>query len=140
MASSTNDAALATLDRFYQAETAYLASNGRDFSAIAAVLDPECVIYQPASLPYGGEWRRHAGFETWMRAFAQIWSALEVKDPETFSSGDFVFSNSHVSATVRATGQELDWPLLQVFKMRRGKILELLPFYWDTAKIVSALR
>ena len=45
--------ALATLRRFYTAESAYLAASGGDFSGIAATLDPDCVIYQPASLPCG---------------------------------------------------------------------------------------
>ena len=61
------DPALATLDRFYKEEAAYLAAGGGDFSAIAATLDPECVIFQPASLPYGGKWRGHAGFEAWRK-------------------------------------------------------------------------
>lgn len=62
----------ATLDTFYKAESAYLRAGGGDFAAIAATLDPECVIYQPASLPYGGEWRGHNGFEEWMRLFTQV--------------------------------------------------------------------
>lgn len=54
--------ALATLMRFYEAESVYLASETADFADIAATLDPEVVIYQPASLPYGGTWRGHDGF------------------------------------------------------------------------------
>jgi len=131
--------ALATLRRFYEAETAYLAAAGNDFSPIAATLDPDCVIYQPNSLPYGGEWRGHAGFEAWMKAFAEQWSYLEVKDAEFFSVGDVVFSKSHVYATARSTGAHIDWPLLQYFRIRKNRILELRPFYWDTAALVPAL-
>ena len=60
-----------TLKRFYEAESAYLAPSGGDFSEVAATLDPDCVIFQPTSLPYGGEWRGHGGFEAWMKAFAE---------------------------------------------------------------------
>ena len=130
---------LATLSSFYEAEAAYLTADSPDFAGIAATLDPECVIYQPASLPYGGEWRGHAGFEAWMKAFAQQWSALEVKDSELFPHGDVVVSRSHVYAKARATGRDVDWPLLQFFRMRNARILELRPFYWDTAQIVAAL-
>ena len=69
-----------TLKRFYEAESAYLAPSGGDFSEVAATLDPDCVIFQPTSLPYGGEWRGHGGFEAWMKAFAEEWSSLQVKD------------------------------------------------------------
>ena len=130
---------MATLARFYEAESAYLTSGGGDFSGIAATLDPECVIYQPASLPYGGEWRGHSGFEAWMQAFSQQWSRLEVKDVELYPNNDVVVSKSHVYAVAKATGLHLDWPLLQFFRVRGDKILELRPFYWDTAALQAAL-
>ncbi len=139
MNTSEREPATTTLARFYEAESAYLATGGRDFSAIAAALDPECVIYQPASLPYGGEWRGHRGFEAWMQAFAQQWSSLEVKGTELYPNGDVVVSKSHVYAVAQATGLHLDWPLLQFFRMRENKILELRPFYWDTATLLTIL-
>jgi ketosteroid isomerase-like protein len=132
--------ALDTLMRFYEAETAYLAPDGGDFRVIAAMLDPECVLYQPRSLPYGGEWRGHEGFEKWMQKLGEQWSSLEVKDPELYPSGDVVISRSQVYAVARATGHRIDWPLLQFFKVRNGKILELRPFHWDTAAMLPAMR
>jgi len=133
------DEALATLMRFYEAETAYLAPGGGDFSVIAATLDPECVLYQPASLPYGGEWRGPAGFEAWMKAFGEQWSSLEVWDPQFYPSGDVVVSRSQVRAVARATGRQIEWPLLQFFRIRNARILELRPFHWDTAAMLPAL-
>ena len=57
---------LRALQNFYQAEDAYLNAGEGDLSSIAKTLDPDCVVRQPTSLPYGGEWRGHAGVETWM--------------------------------------------------------------------------
>ncbi len=128
---------LSTLRRFYEAEGAYLAAEGGDFSLIAATLDPECVIYQAASLPYGGVWRGHSGFEAWMKAFTREWSSLEVRGSEFYPHGDVVVSKSHVYAIARATGRHLDWPVLQFFRLRNDKILELWPFYWDTAALLA---
>ena len=130
---------LETLDRFYKAESAYLAAGGGDFSWIAATLDPECVIYQPHSLPYGGEWRGHSGFELWMRSFTKTWAFLAVTDAEQMVMGDVVISRSHVYAERRGSGEKFDWPLLQYFKFRESLILELWPFYWDTATLISQL-
>jgi ketosteroid isomerase-like protein len=131
--------ALDTLKRFYAAETAYLAPGGGDFSLIADTLDADCVLHQPPSLPYGGEWRGPTGFEAWMRAFGEQWSSLEVRDPQFFPCGDVVVSRSHVYAVARPTGRAVDWPLLQFFRVRDGKILELRPFHWDTAALLRAL-
>ncbi len=133
--------AIAVIQRFYEAEATYLQpGGGGDFNALTATLDAECVLYQPASLPYGGEWRGPAGFERWLQAFGRQWSALEVKDSRFYPDGDVVFSHSHVYATARASGQAVDWPLLQFFKVRQGKILELRPFHWDTAAMLPALK
>lgn len=131
--------ALDALKRFYAAETAYLARDGGDFAPIAATLDPECVLHQPALLPYGGEWRGPAGFEAWMKAFGRQWAALEVSRPEFHPSGDIVVVRSHVYAKARATGRDVDWPLLQIFRVHDGRILELRPFQWDTAAMLPAL-
>ena len=139
MSTPAQESLMATLSKFYKAESAYLASGDGDFSGIADTLDPECVIYQPASLPYGGEWRGHSGFEAWMQAFSQQWSSLEVKETELYSQGDVIVSKSHVYAVAKATGLNLDWPLLQFFRVREQKIVELRPFYWDTAALLTGL-
>lgn len=135
-----NSPDIAVIQRFYAAEATYLQPGGGDFDALAATLDPECVLYQPASLPYSGEWRGPAGFERWLKEFGRQWSSLEVKDSEFYPTGDVVFSRSHVYAVARATGRSADWPLLQLFKMRGARILELRPFHWDTAALLPALQ
>ncbi len=130
---------LKTLDEFYKAESSYLAAGGGDFSPIAATLDPQCVIYQPRSLPYGGEWHGHDGFERWMRLFTAMWASLEVKEPQQLLMDEVVISRSHVYAERRGSGEKFDWPLLQYFTFREGLILELWPFYWDTATLLAQL-
>ena len=140
MSTQEQQPALETLKRFYEAESAYLASGGGDFSGVAGTLDPDCVIFQPTSLPYGGEWRGHSGFEAWMRAFAEQWSSLEVKDSKLYPNGDVIVSKSHVYAIAKITGRKADWPLLQFFRVQKGKIVELQPFHWDTASMLAALK
>ena len=140
MSTSEDAKTLGTLNSFYEAESAFLRAGGGDFTAIAATLDPECVIYQPVSLPYGGIWRGHNGFEEWMRLFTGIWASLEVREPEQILMGDVVISRSHVYAERRGSGEKLDWPLLQYFRFRQNRIVELWPFYWDTATLVNHLR
>ncbi|MGV9797870.1 nuclear transport factor 2 family protein [Mycobacterium sp. NPDC003449] len=128
------------LHRFYAAETTYLESEPKDFSIIAAVLHPDCVMHQPDSLPYGGRWQGHDGFERWMTAFGAAWSTLVVTDPTFYVSGtDVVFVRSTVHATARANGAALSWPLLQMITVKDGLILEMQPFYWDTAAIIEPL-
>lgn len=126
--------------RFYEAETAYLESEPREFGIIAATLHAECVMLQPDSLPYAGHWQGHSGFERWMKAFAEAWSALTVDEPQFFPSGqDIVFVRSTVKAKTRVDGTELCWPLLQMITISDGLVREIQPFYWDTAQVAEAL-
>jgi ketosteroid isomerase-like protein len=126
--------------RFYEAETVYLAPGGGDFAVVASTLHPDCVLHQPASLPYGGEWRGPEGFRAWLEAFGRVWSSIQVRDPTFYPSGeDVILSRSHVYATVRATGTAIDWPLLQFFRVRDDRIAELRPFHWDTAAMLPAI-
>ncbi|OKH79606.1 hypothetical protein EB73_35560 [Mycobacterium sp. SWH-M3] len=135
-----DSSAIAVLHRFYEAETEYLEAEPKDFAVIASTLHPDCIMHQPNSLPYAGQWHGHEGFERWMAAFSEAWSSLTVTDPQFFPSGsDVVFVRSTVHATARANGTKLTWPLLQMISVRDGLILEIQPFYWDTAAVASAL-
>ena len=127
------------LQRFYEAEARYMAADQPDFAPVAATLHPDCRLCEPASLPYGGDWRGRDGVERWLRMFKATWSSLEVRDSQVFGDGDTLFSRSHVYATARATNKPTDWPLLQQFTLSQGGVLELRPFHWDTAAILPAL-
>ncbi len=54
-------AAIEALERFYAAEGAYMEAGGDDFGPLAATLHPEVVLQQSPDLPWGGEFRGHAG-------------------------------------------------------------------------------
>ncbi|MGV8872830.1 MAG: nuclear transport factor 2 family protein [Rhodococcus sp. (in: high G+C Gram-positive bacteria)] len=131
--------AFQTLMRFYDAETAYLAPGGGDFAPIAATLDPECALHVPESLAYGGDYYGPAGYEEWSKAFRDEWAALEVRSPKFIAQEDVVIVVAHCYATAKATGNDVDWPLVQLFKVRENKILELSAFYWDTAAVKAAM-
>ncbi|MFJ8917309.1 nuclear transport factor 2 family protein [Amycolatopsis sp. NPDC102389] len=45
---------------------------------------------------------------------------------------------THMHVRARATGLELDFPILQTITVGDGRITEVRPFYWDTAAIAAA--
>lgn len=130
----------AIMHRFYSAETAYVEAGRQDFSVIAQLLHSECTMHAPESLPYGGVWRGYEGFERWTQGFADFWSKLEVFDPQFHEVGqNLLFIRSMARGTVRATGAEVEWPLLQQVRFESGLLAEIWPFYWDSAAIVAAM-
>lgn len=127
------------LQRFYEAEARYMSAELPDFGPVAATLHADCLLCEPESLPYGGEWRGHDGVERWMRLFRATWSSLEVRNSEVFGEGGTLFSRSHVYARARETNKPTDWSLLQLVRIENDGIIELRPFHWDTASILPAL-
>ena len=139
---STKRDAREVLERFFDAERAYMAAggpkDGGDFDALRSTLAPEAVMHQAANLPYGGEWRGHEGFERFFTAMSNAWSALEVFDVEYFEPADGgirTVVSLRMVATSRATGQVMDRPMLQIVEVRDGRIHGFWPFYWDVAEV-----
>ncbi|WP_249028287.1 hypothetical protein [Saccharopolyspora spinosa] len=44
---------------------------------------------------------------------------------------------THVRVRARATGRELEFPIVQTIAIRNELITEIHPFYWDTAAIAD---
>jgi len=128
------------LKRFYAAEEEYVASGAKNFSIIANTLHEDVVMHQAASLPYGGDWKGHRGFEAWMKAMSGVWSKLEHLDVRIFDTGDdTVFTRARPKVTSRATGETIEFQILHQVTVRDGKIFRAEPFYWDTAALIEKL-
>ncbi len=136
------DDSLSALKAFYAAEAAYLTAGGpgvADFAGMAAHLDPEVLMYQAESLPYGGEWAGHDGIERFMAAMSEAWSSLEFLEQRSVVDGSVVVVDSRVAFRARATGRELETSVIQWITFGNGLITEFRPFYLDTAAVLAAL-
>ncbi len=123
------------IERFYAAEAAYMNAGGTDagasFADIAATLDPDVVLHQSPDLPWGGEFRGHAGYEEWAAQMSRAFDRLGVEDIRFFTEGDTVVITCRLVTRSRASGETLDLPMTQVVRVRRDRIVEFRPFYWN---------
>jgi len=71
-------------------------------------------------------------------AMSATWAAFEMIEQEFLSTADTAVVLTYVHARSRATGRELDFPILQTIRIVDGRIAEVRPFYWDTAAIAAA--
>lgn len=135
--------AWAVMEKFYQAEAAYIAAGGigkASYDEVAAYLDPGVVLYQAPGLPFTGTgtWRGRDGLERFLAAFSETWTSMEFLEQEHWGDRDTVVVRSRVRFRARATGQEIDTLILQLIRVRNGRMLECRPFYWDPAAIAAA--
>jgi ketosteroid isomerase-like protein len=131
------------LQRFYDAERTYMSAppSTADSSILAATLSPDVKLIQSPDLPYGGVFEGVEGFLDWARQMNELFSGVDVQDPEVLEGVDKAVVLSTVVFTVRRTGEVLKRPLVQIVKVDRekGLITEMKPVYWDVEGLKKAL-
>ncbi len=131
------------IKRFYAAEGAYMAAGGAaggaSFAGMAEVLDPAVVLHQTPDLPWGGDYRGHAGYEAWARKMSEAFDQLAVEDTQMLTAGDTLVILCRLVTRSRKTGQTLDLPMAQVVRVRSGRITEFRPFYWNVPAYQAAV-
>ncbi|KAH8815288.1 hypothetical protein F5884DRAFT_828649 [Xylogone sp. PMI_703] len=145
LVSCLNHTALEILNTFYDAERVFSSSppDQRNFTALAAILSPDCRFENTKALPYGGVSIGPKEVEQAMADSANYWDLVDVQNPVVFQNDDsdqiVVVSTLHL--IVRKTGKELFYPFTQVFSvdLGRGLLTELRPFYWDVQGVNEAL-
>ncbi|WP_232534929.1 nuclear transport factor 2 family protein [Nocardia terpenica] len=129
------------LEGMYAAEAEYLAAGGpgrASFAPLAPFFAPDVALHQAEALPYGGVWRGHAGMQQFFLAMSATWERFDLSDQQFLSDTGQLVVLTQVRARARATGRELEFPILQTVSVENDRITEVRPFYWDTAAIAAA--
>ena len=123
----------AIVEQFY----AHLALGEMD--AAFALLHPDFVLHQAASLPYGGDFVGKSGLERFFRLLRDTWSEFGSQNVAYVEIGDRVIATSQMYGTIRDTTTKLEMSMVQVYRVQDGLLRETHPFYWDTAAIAVAV-
>ncbi len=128
--------------RFYQAEADYMKAYETNayasFDAMRETMDPKVVLHQSPDLPFGGDYEGYEGYERWAKAMASLFDRLEVKEREFFEHDDKVVVFCRFITRSRVNGSTQDFPMTQVVTVRRGKIVDFRPFYWNVPAYIAA--
>jgi ketosteroid isomerase-like protein len=141
MTATSAPSARLVLEGMYRAEAEYLAAGGpgkASFTTLAPFFAPDVELHQADGLPYGGVWRGHAGMERFFRVMSATWDRFDMAEQTILADSGALVVHTRVRARSRATGRELDFPILQTVTVLGGLITEVHPFYWDTAAIAAA--
>ena len=105
---------------------------------ILDMLDPEVKIPVPASLPYGGDHVGREGFMKMGEGFAQTWNIVDGGVGGYADIGDGrVLAFYYPTFESRATGRSVSFKQVEILTVRDGKIVELIPYCFDTAELVK---
>lgn len=134
---------MTSIQRFYDAENEYFraAPEQRDIAPLLAELDPDVVVEVPESLPHGGNWRGHSGFEKLFHVVADHWSRFVVvwdRDNFHLIGTDRVMCEGVLSATLRSSGRAVVMPVVSLFTFSELGVVRLVHFYKDSGAILLA--
>lgn len=122
----------------------FKAVEDRDIAGVLAAYDPEIVIRDAESLPYGGTYHGLEGAKQHVEGAAQTWDHLQPSaerkmDAVFLNAGDYVIVLWRLRGLAMSSRRKLDLPVVSVYKMRGGKIVESQMFYADTVAILQFL-
>jgi ketosteroid isomerase-like protein len=118
---------------------AYEAQIARDWETFYSVFDPDMEFVEADSLPYGGTYRGLDAFREGNALMLSHWAPFNTEIEEITVGGDLACIHWHITGAARATGTPVDFPLISLWRFRNEKVIELRPFYFDTAMICRAL-
>lgn len=109
-----------------------------------ALMDPRVRLEEPGDrdvLPWGGEFRGHAGLRTFYDALARGLSHIEI-DPDTLEVVDIGDGRVLALATERGTsartGRGYETRSAWIWRVRDGRVVEMQAFH-DTGAMAAAM-
>ena len=117
----------------------FTAAAANDQAAMAAILDPEVVVTEAESLPFGGRHVGFAAFQALVRRVFLLWRDTRVDVERLIGDGEYVVVLATMHARSKADGAALGMPIAEVWRLENGRVKEIRPFYFDTRKFVDLL-
>jgi len=119
-------------------ESIVAAMQAGDIEGILARFHPEIEIHEADSLPFGGVFRGHAGFQDLLRRLLGP-AELSIDTATIREADDAVFILMDVSLTSRSTGRTLKTQVLEMERFQDGLVRRIDVFYKDTQAVTEFL-
>ncbi len=119
----------ALVERFFAAVL------GGDVETLKEVVSPDCVVHEPAELPYGGEYK---GVEGLLAMFGAIGRDYEfaVNGAATMDAGEGkVAVRIDATFTSRQSGRTTAFPIAELYTLAGGQIVDIDVFYKEPGAI-----
>lgn len=107
-----------------------------DLAAALQAIAPDAIAREAPSLPYGGEFHGPDGFARLLSQVFSSWEKFEMDVKELIDGGDTVVAIMQARIALKGSDRVTEMPMLEVWRLRDGKVVELVPYYWDTAQLV----
>lgn len=115
----------------------YAAYETRDVEGLLAPLHDDFEVYQSELLPWGGTYKGRDGMMEFIQSITSHIDSIVVVE-ELVEAGDHVIMVGRSRGTIKATGQPYEVRLVDVVRLREGKVVRL-DIYLDTPAVLEAM-
>lgn len=118
-----------------------MAENGvkGNWDLVRQCVSDDLVMHVPAGLPFGRDYRGWDDYLQFFKTFASYFTDIKASDQELVPHGDKVIVMSRLSGRVAKTGKPVSFPIVAVWQVKNGKVVDIVPFYYDTKAICDLL-
>ena len=117
--------------------TAYGEMMKGNTEAFYSIMTDETEFHEAPSLPYAGTYRGRAQVERGINKMFRSWDDFSFQLLQYGAGGDLVFVHVMISGVGRKTGKSFSMPIVEMWRLKDGKVTEVRPFYFDTTRCVE---
>lgn len=99
----------------------------------------DLVMHVPPGLPFGGDYRGWDGYLQVFKELGSYFTGLKSAEAQFAAAGNKVIVMSTLSGQVARTGKPISFPITGIWELRDGKVVDIVPFYYDTKAIYDLL-
>jgi ketosteroid isomerase-like protein len=131
---SREEANIGVVKRFYE----ILAGGDRD-GAYATLVADDCVLYEAETLPYGGVYHGRDLMQRTLEGVIRRFDEFEFEIFNYLAGGDEVVVHLRIAGVGRESRKPFAIPIMELWRIRDGKVVELRPFLYDAGALAEAL-
>lgn len=111
-----------------------------DWDAVAAFMAEDLVIHEPATLPYGGEWRGRDALQRLFECVMAFWDDPEVEWIDMVGGETRVVALLRFTMTARTSGKRFSQRVAEVTTFNpAGLMSEMHIHYFDTGEMARMI-
>ena len=97
----------------------------------------DIVLHVPETLPWGGDQHGWQGYQDALLTMGKFFSELDFSQFSFSPIEDKVIIRTHLKGRVAATAKPVSMPLLEVWRVRNGKVCDIVAYFFDTKTLVD---
>jgi ketosteroid isomerase-like protein len=115
----------------------YRLAGERDWDGVEALMHPDVVIHEAASLPFAGEWRGKDALQRLSAAMYGTWAEASVEIHDITSGKEWAVVVLTLTMTSKKTGNTFSQTLCEAGRIEDGLLKEHRIHYFDAAQIAE---